>query len=100
MARRYRWMLLLLATLALSAGAVWVLVARPPIFATSGLWRIAEAFASPGELLWLVTLGDVFAGPPSYMLGIAVRIFGSALFWLLAAAAVVWFARRTSGPRR
>jgi hypothetical protein len=55
---------------------------------SSGLRRLCETFASPGELLWWSTLGGVFSGYPRGASGYVVWVLGSTAFWLLAAAIV------------
>ena len=60
-----------------------------PYNAPSGLRTLCETFASPGELLWWVTLGGVFAGHPHGASGYVVWVLGTTAFWLLAAAILV-----------
>ena len=69
-----------LIALTLSALAVAVVNAAGSNPVIRSLWRLAEAFASPGELLWWATLGGAFAGYPSGVLGQFIWVFGSALF--------------------
>jgi hypothetical protein len=65
-----------------SAAAV-ALVALPSLSPLPALSRLAESFASPGDLLWWATIGGAFAGRPTGLIGIAVWVLGTALFWFL-----------------
>ena len=56
---------------------------------TAKIWRAAEAFASPGELLWWATFGDAFSGYPSGFPGYFLWITGTALFWFVVAMIVL-----------
>jgi hypothetical protein len=84
------------ASTALTLSAVAVAVVRStgsnPII--QRLWRLAEFFASPGELLWWATLGGAFAGYPSGVSGHLMWVVGSALFWFLAATPFIAMAPR------
>jgi hypothetical protein len=85
----------------LSAAAV-VIVALPLPSPLPALSRLAESFASPGDLLWWATIGGAFAGRPTGFIGIAVWVLGTALFWflvfLVAFALGSWL--RALGARR
>ncbi|MBK7189899.1 MAG: hypothetical protein IPH86_14795 [bacterium] len=74
---------IVVACIALILGAIAVGIVKfgssNPV--TGLLRRAAEAFASPGELLWWATSGGVFAGYPSGFSGYFFWIVGTALFW-------------------
>jgi hypothetical protein len=61
----------------------------PYSFGPSGLGRVLESFASPGEMLWWATLGGAFAGYPSGFIGYTVWVVGNTVFWILATAIAV-----------
>lgn len=69
--------------LILAVIAVGIVTIRTSNPVTSSLWRVAEAFASPGEFLWWATLGDAFAGYPSGFSGYLLWVGGTALFWFV-----------------
>ena len=83
------------ACIALILGAIAVGIVKfgsaNPV--TGLLWRAAEAFASPGELLWWATLGGAFAGYPSGVSGYFLWVVGTALFWF--GVTLLFFAART-----
>jgi hypothetical protein len=82
--RARTWLLLSVILFGLSAIAV-----AGQFMPWSGLRRLCESFASPGELLWWVTLGGVFSGYPHGASGYVVWVLGTTTFWLLAIAFVV-----------
>jgi hypothetical protein len=95
-----RWLVAALAALGLSATAVGLVVPCSDGLVPAGLWRAAEAFASPGGFLWWATLGGAFAGHPSGVAGHLVWVTGTAAFWFLVAAPVVALVARGRRPAR
>jgi hypothetical protein len=83
------WFAIAVLSLALSAVAVAVVrwPAGEPLLVS--LSRLAEGFASPGELLWWATLGGAFAGYPTGLSGHLIWVVGTAVFWFLAAAILI-----------
>ena len=75
---------------AMAVGMVKVGTSNP---VTGLLWRGAEVFASPGELLWWATLGGASAGYPSGASGYFLWVVGTALFWF--GVALVFLAAST-----
>lgn len=65
----------------------------------SALRPAAEYVASPGELLWWTTLGGAFAGRPTGLAGLVVWVLGTAAFWFLVLAALIFGANWLRGKR-
>jgi hypothetical protein len=94
------YVVMALVAVGLSTAAV-VVVAFHLLSPESTVARVAESFASPGELLWWSTIGGAFAGRPTGPMGLTVWALGAALFWFLVflatAALMAWL--RSLGPQ-
>ena len=93
------WLAIAALSLVLSAVAVAVmsLPSRGPLHVRVS--HIAEAFASPGEMLWWATLGGPFRGNPTGVVGHFIWVVGTAVFWFLAAAILIAIFKRLRRAR-
>ena len=82
------WFFVVLVFFGLGVAAVAVRL-LPYSYVPEALGDLLERFASPGEFLWLATLGGVFAGYPSDWKGYTVLVLGTTIFWVLATAICV-----------
>jgi hypothetical protein len=103
MNRRSGWLTLSIALLVLSSIAVALRAAGP----YSGVVPAALAnalgqFVEPGVSLWWLTMGGLFLSFPNTTEGYLATVIGNTLFWLGAAAILVFLvsvARRFIRPR-
>jgi hypothetical protein len=51
-----------------------------------------DAFQSPGEVFWWLTLGHAFQGYPNTWTGYAVLVVSNTLAWSVATASSAWLA--------
>lgn len=72
-----------IGNIVISAIAVAIVVSHLSNPVLAKLWYLADRFASPGEFLWWATLGGAFSGYPTGLIGHALWIVGTALFWFL-----------------
>jgi hypothetical protein len=94
------WVVSAAIALALSAAAVAFVTMAPSVLAGDVAWRVVEAFASPGELLWWASIGGSFAGYPTGASGYFIWTLGTAVFWFIAASPLVLIAVHLRKARR
>lgn len=94
------WVLWAALSLALSAAAVGFIAVAPSLPAGPVTWRVAEAFATPGEVLWWASIGGAFAGYPTGVAGYFIWTIGTALFWFTATSPLVFIATHIRKVRR
>jgi hypothetical protein len=52
-----------------------------------------DSFVGPGELIWWITLGGLFEGFPSTILGYSVLVIGNTVAWMLTIGSGIFAVR-------
>jgi len=80
--KRIWWIALSIGLLVLSAIAVLVRLSGY-YYVPQPLGYALDSFVGPGELIWWITIGGVFEGFPSTILGYSVLVIGNTVAWVL-----------------
>ena len=80
--RRIWWITLSIGLLVLSAIAVLARLSGY-YYVPQSLGHSLYAFIGPGELIWWITMGGVFEGFPTTILGYSVLVLGNTIAWAL-----------------
>jgi hypothetical protein len=81
--KRIWWIALSIGLLGLSAISILVRLSGY-YYVPQLIGHALDSFVGPGELLWWITIGGVFEGFPSTILGYMVLVAGNTIAWLLA----------------
>jgi len=81
--KRIWWIALLIGLLVLSAIGVLMRLSGY-YYVPQPLGHALDSFVGPGELIWWITIGGVFEGFPSTILGYSVLVIGNTVAWVLA----------------
>jgi hypothetical protein len=80
--KRNWWIALSIGLLVLSAIAVLVRLSGY-YYVPQPIGHALDSFVGPGELIWWITIGGVFEGFPSTILGYSVLVIGTTVAWVL-----------------
>jgi hypothetical protein len=80
--KRNWWIALSIGLLVLSAIAVLVRLSGY-YYVPQPIGHALDSFVGPGELIWWITIGGVFEGFPSTILGYSVLVIGNTVAWVL-----------------
>jgi len=90
--KRIWWIALSIGLLVPSAIAVLVRLSGY-YYVPQPIGHALDSFVGPGELIWWISIGGVFEGFPSTVLGYSVLVIGNAVAWALAIGSGVLAAR-------
>jgi hypothetical protein len=80
--KRIWWIALSIGLLLLTAIAVLVRLSGY-YYVPQPIGQALDSFVGPGEFIWWITIGGVFEGFPSTILGYSVLVIGNAVAWAL-----------------
>jgi hypothetical protein len=80
--KRIWWIALSIGALVLSVISVVVRLSGY-YYVPQLLGHALDSFVVPGELLWWITIGGVFEGFPSTIVGYVVLVLGNTVAWVL-----------------